>query len=227
MRPARRPDDGDRPVRVVHAVGADRAEQGVGEPGVPAAAHDQQVRPFGRPDQDIRRVALDHRACTQSGHSAPNTSFSASLRVFSAIEPKSALSAPTGAQPKNAGYCQAVTASSVAPSYRACRAAHRSACAAPADPSTPTTTRGRCPLPVSVMMLLSSALRTIVPALPSSRAWASSRQPMAAMPPVAATNRQAASTLGPIEPAGNAPARSRPRSWAGVARRIGRASRVP
>ena len=50
---------------------------------------------------------------------------------------------------------------------------------------------------------------------------------MAAIPPVAAANRQAASTLGPIEPAGNAPARSLPRSWAGVARRMGRASCVP
>ena len=50
------PDHGDRPVRMVHAVGADRAEQHVGEPAVPAAPDHQQVGTLGRPDQDVGRV---------------------------------------------------------------------------------------------------------------------------------------------------------------------------
>lgn len=46
---------------------------------------------------------------------------------------------------------------------------------------------------------------------------------MAAVRPVASTKRQTASTLGPIDPAGN----DRARNCAGVARRMGLASGVP
>jgi nucleotide-binding universal stress UspA family protein len=62
-----------------------------------------------------------------------------------------------------------------------------------------------------------------VPASPASKASASASRPMAAGFPVASLKRHAASILGPIEPAG----KSRFRSSAGVARRIGRACGVP
>ena len=63
----------------------------------------------------------------------------------------------------------------------------------------------------------------MVPAVPSTIATASSSRPMAAMSPVTSTNRQAASTFGPIEPAG----KSSRRSAEGVARSIGSACGVP
>jgi len=53
----------------------------------------------------------------------------------------------------------------------------------------------------------------MVPASPRSSAAAASRRPIAAIRPVASANRQAASTFGPMEPAGN----ERARSWRGVA----------
>ena len=62
-----------------------------------------------------------------------------------------------------------------------------------------------------------------VPASPASKASASASRPMAARFPVASLKRHAASILGPIEPAG----KSRFRSSAGVARRIGLACGVP
>src|ERR1700683_1856760 len=40
------PDDRDRAVRVMDAVGADRAEQRVGHAAIPAGAHYQQLGPF-------------------------------------------------------------------------------------------------------------------------------------------------------------------------------------
>ena len=64
---------------------------------------------------------------------------------------------------------------------------------------------------------------TTVPASPRTTAAASLIEPIAATPPVCVTNRQAASTFGPIEPAANAAAASA----AGVARRIAAASGVP
>jgi len=64
---------------------------------------------------------------------------------------------------------------------------------------------------------------TIVPALPATMAWASASAPIAAMAPVRSTKRQAASTLGPIDPAGN----SWLRSAAGVERWMGAAAGVP
>src|SRR5579859_2212489 len=59
---------------------------------------------------------------------------------------------------------------------------------------------------------------TIVPALPCSSASASPSRPMAATFPVASTNRQTASILGPMDPAG----KDRDRSSVGVTRRSGR-----
>src|SRR5712691_733728 len=64
---------------------------------------------------------------------------------------------------------------------------------------------------------------TIVPAVRSSSAAASPRRPMAAMPPVASTKRQTASTFGPIDPAGKV----RARSSLLVTARSGRACGVP
>src|SRR6185437_4568561 len=43
--------DDDRARRVVHAVLPDRAQQRLGQPAVPAAAHHEQVRSFRRSDQ--------------------------------------------------------------------------------------------------------------------------------------------------------------------------------
>ena len=63
----------------------------------------------------------------------------------------------------------------------------------------------------------------MVPAAPAMIASASSSRPMAAMSPVSSTNRHTASTLGPIDPAGNGSRRSAP----GVIREIGSASGVP
>jgi nitrile hydratase len=60
-------DDGDRAVGVVHGVGADGAEQGVGETAVAAAAHDQQLGAFGCLDENLGWVALDHAAAQGRG----------------------------------------------------------------------------------------------------------------------------------------------------------------
>ena len=65
-----------------------------------------------------------------------------------------------------------------------------------------------------------SRLARRVLAVPATMAAASSSAPIPAVPPVASTKRQAASTFGPIEPFAN----SRPRSSDGVARPIGRAA---
>ena len=65
-----------------------------------------------------------------------------------------------GAKPKNAGYSQPVTASSVAPGTPACRAAHRRACFDSSDPSTPTTMRAWPPLDSLISVLSCSARRS-------------------------------------------------------------------
>lgn len=86
------------------------------------------------------------------------------------------------------------------------------------------------PCPVAVTRPSASGLLfpqpkgvTTVPAASASSAAASSSRPIAAGRPVASANRQAASTFGPIEPAGS----RMPRSCAAVARLIGRARAVP
>ena len=56
-------------VRVMHAVLADRAEQRLGEPGVPAAAQHQEVGAVGGIEQYPRGVALDD-AGAQAGDTA-------------------------------------------------------------------------------------------------------------------------------------------------------------
>ncbi len=63
---------------------------------------------------------------------------------------------------------------------------------------------------------------TIVPRVPWSRSAASSSRPIMAGPPVASTKRQAASTFGPIDPAGNDTARSSA-AWCGGSRGLRRA----
>ena len=62
-----------------------------------------------------------------------------------------------------------------------------------------------------------------MPASPRSIAPASASDPIAANPELARTNRQAASTLGPIDPA----AKDAAAMASGDARRIGRAAGVP
>jgi len=57
MLPAADHDNGA--ARVVHAVLAHRAEQRLGEPAVPAAAHHQEIRTVGGVVQYLRRVAFD------------------------------------------------------------------------------------------------------------------------------------------------------------------------
>ena len=44
----------------MHAVLADRAEQRLGEPAVPPAAHHQQLRPFGGIHKYMRGLSLHH-----------------------------------------------------------------------------------------------------------------------------------------------------------------------
>jgi len=63
----------------------------------------------------------------------------------------------------------------------------------------------------------------VVPAVPASSAAALSRRPITLFRPVASVNRQAASTFGPMDPAGN----DMTRNPATLARRIGLASGVP
>ena len=76
--------------------------------------------------------------CTQDGHSRPGTSVTAAARVSSATLARSTSSGLTGAQPKNAGYSQATTASSSAPARLACSTAQRTASLEPGEPSAPT-----------------------------------------------------------------------------------------
>ena len=94
------------------------------------------------------------------------------------------------------------------------------------SPTTSTTARSaswpRCSRRGSSAGSQRSALEslsvTLVPRSPASTAAASTSEPMAANPPVRSTNRQAASTFGPIEPAGNAERAQRVAAWP---RRIG------
>src|SRR4029077_16314503 len=105
------------------------------------------------------------RVDTQRGGCGPNTSLTAALSVSPAILAKSTSSGPAGAQPKNAGDCPPKMISRACPVRSASRAAQRSACSEPTDPSTPTTIR---PGPELAVSLICSPVGPPVPTLPAA-----------------------------------------------------------